>query len=171
MHERDDDYLQAPEVMTIEPEITGEKQHNLRSQYFDAACTYSRKLICLFLSKKQYVVLAQLLCFYLDRRMRLVKVHRAIFFKVFFYVASYIANNTEKRKQFNYDDVKKAFYKLINNALDGKTIKNLARRTDIRLLNYMDKARKLAVKPHFVNLRVFHGQVALPEVQVEAAAA
>ena len=29
LHERNDDYLLAPEVMTIEPEITGEKQHNL----------------------------------------------------------------------------------------------------------------------------------------------
>ena len=31
LHERDDDYPLAPEVMTIEPEITGEKQHNLRA--------------------------------------------------------------------------------------------------------------------------------------------
>ena len=33
LHNRDDDYPLAPEVMTIEPEITGEKQHNLRAQY------------------------------------------------------------------------------------------------------------------------------------------
>ena len=31
LHERDDDYPLAPEVMTIEPETTGEKQHNLRA--------------------------------------------------------------------------------------------------------------------------------------------
>ena len=31
LHERDDDYPLAPEVMTIEAEITGEKQHNLRA--------------------------------------------------------------------------------------------------------------------------------------------
>ena len=31
LHERDDDYPLASEVMTIEPEITGEKQHNLRA--------------------------------------------------------------------------------------------------------------------------------------------
>ena len=33
LHERDDDYPLAPNVMTIEPEITSEKQHNLRVQY------------------------------------------------------------------------------------------------------------------------------------------
>ena len=31
LHDRDDDYPLAPEVMTIEPEITGEKQQNLRA--------------------------------------------------------------------------------------------------------------------------------------------
>ena len=31
LHKRDDDYPLAPEVMIIEPEITGEKQHNLRA--------------------------------------------------------------------------------------------------------------------------------------------
>ena len=104
LHERDDDYPLAPEVMTIEPEITSEKQHNLRAQYFGAACPYSRKLICFFLPKKHYVMLGQLLRFYLDRGMKVIKVHRAIRFKSLPYVASYIANNTEKRKQFKHDD-------------------------------------------------------------------
>ena len=171
LHERDDNYTLAPEVMIIEPEITGEKQHNLRAQYFGAACPFSRKLICSFLSKKHYVVLGQLLRFYLHRGMRLVKVHRAISFNSSPYVASYIANNMEKRKQFKNDVVKKAFYKLMNNAPYGKTIENVARGTDIRLLNDMEKSRKLAEKPHYVDFRVFDGQVAPPEEQVEAAAA
>ena len=42
LHERDNDYPLAPAVMPIEPEITGEKQHNLRVKYFGAACLYSR---------------------------------------------------------------------------------------------------------------------------------
>ena len=157
--------------MTIEPEITCEKQQNLRAQYFGAACPYSRKLICLFLTKKHYVVLGQLLFFYLDRGMRLVKVHRAIRFKSSPYDASYIGNNTAKRQQFKHDVVKKAFYKLMNNGPYGKTIKNVARQIDIRLLNDMEKARRLAEKPHCVDFRVFDGQVAPPEEQVEAAAA
>ena len=80
-----------------------------------------------------------------------------------------IANNTEKRKQFKHDDVKKAFYKLMNNAPYGKTIEDVARRTDNRLLNGMEKARKLAEKPHCVNFRVFNGQVAQAEEQVKVA--
>ena len=58
----------------------------------------------------------------------------------------------------------------MNNAPYGKTIENVARRTDIRLLNDMEKARRLAEKPHCVDFRVFDGRVAQPKEQVEAAA-
>ena len=91
-----------------------------------------------------YVVFGQLLRFYLNRGKRLVKVYRSIRFNSSPYVASYIANNTEKQKQFKHDYVKKAFYKLMNNAPYGKNFENVARRTDIRLLNDMEKARILA---------------------------
>ena len=47
----------------------------------------------------------------------------------------------------------------------------MARRTDIRLVNDMEKARKLAEKPHCVDFRVFDGQVAPPEKLVKAAVA
>ena len=171
LYERDDDYPLAPEVMKIEPEITGEKQHNLRAQYFGAACPFRRKLICFFLLKKHYVVLGQLLQLYLGRKMRLVKVHRAIRFNLSPYVAGYIANNTEKRKQLKHDNVKKAFYKLMNNAPYWKTIENVARCTDIRLLNDMDKTRKFPEKQHCVDFCVFDGQLAPSEVQVEVAVA
>ena len=97
--------------------------------------------------------------------------HRAIRLKSSTYVASYIANNTAKRQQFKHDDVKKAYYKLMNNAPYGMTIDNDARRSDIRLLNDMEKTRRLVEKPHSVDFPVFDGQLALPEKQVEAAVA
>ena len=59
----------------------------------------------------------------------------------------------------------------MNNAPYGKTIENVARLTDIRLFNDMEKARRLAKKTHCANFCVFNGQVASPEEQVEAAAA
>ena len=98
----------------------------------------------LFLPNKHYMVLKQLLRFYLNREIRLDKVHFAIRFNSSPYVTQYIANNTEKPKQFKHDDLKITFYKLINDAPYGKTIENIARRTVIRLLNDIKKARKLA---------------------------
>ena len=43
----------------------------------------------------------------------------------------------------------------MNYVLNGKTIENVARRSHIRLLNDMEKARKLADIPHCVDFRVF----------------
>ena len=102
--------------------------------------------------------------------MRLVKIHHAILFNASPYVAWYIANNTKNQKQFKHDDVK-TFYKLMNNTPYGKTIENFARRTDIRLLNDIEKARKLAEKPHCVDFRMFDKHEAPPDEQVENAAA
>ena len=97
LHESEDDYHLALEVMTIEPEITGEKQRNLLAQHFGTACPYSRKLICSFLPKKHYVGLGKLFHSYIDSGMRLAKVHRAIQFKSSPYVVSCIANKSAKR--------------------------------------------------------------------------
>ena len=47
----------------------------------------------------------------------------------------------------------------MNNAPYGKTIENVARRSDIRLLNNMVKARKLSEKPHCIDWRLFDEQL------------
>ena len=107
LHERDDVYPMAPELMAIMPETTSQKQHDLMAKYFTAAYPYSRKLICSFLPKKRYVVLGHMLCFYLDRRMKLIKVHRGIKFTANLYLAQYIDNNTNKQNQHKKEDVKK----------------------------------------------------------------
>ena len=109
LHDRDNDYFYAPEMMTIKPEITGEKKHNLRALYLGAKCPHSRKYNCSFFLKKHYLLLKQLFCFYLKRKMNLVEVHREIRFKLSPYIAVYIATNTRKHKQFTRDNVKKAF--------------------------------------------------------------
>ena len=155
-HERDDDYPMAPELMTITTNITGPKQHKLQAKYYAASCPFSRKLVCSFLPKKHYVVLGHMLRFYLDRGMRLTKVHRGIKFCASNFIADYIENNTKKRNMYKTDEVKKNFYKLMNNSVYGKTIENAAKRSDIRLLNDDEKARQLAEKPHCVDFRLFN---------------
>ena len=107
LHDRDDDFPMEPELMTIAPASTGPKQHELRAKYFAAACPHSRKLICSFLPKKRYVVLGHMLRFYLDRGMKLTKMHHGIKFTASNYLSQYIENNTNKRAMFKKDDVKK----------------------------------------------------------------
>lgn len=51
----------------------------------------------------------------------------------------------------------------MTNAPYMKTIKNVVRQTDIRLLNYMEKTRKFAEKPNFVDYCVFESLLAIPD--------
>ena len=51
----------------------------------------------------------------------------------------------------------------MNNEPDGKPIENLALRTEICLLIYIEKARKFAEKPHCVDFCVLDSQLAKPE--------
>jgi hypothetical protein len=155
LHERDDDYPLAPETMAIETAITGEKQHALRTKYFGAVCPSSRKLVCSFLPKRKYVVHGHLLRFYLDRGMKLVKIHRGISFTASPYFEPYIDNNSTMRALHKDDVVLSPFYKLMNNSIFGKCIENVAKRSDIRLVTEEDKARILAEKPHCLDFRVF----------------
>ena len=53
----------------------------------------------------RYFKLGHMVRFYLDRRVKLIKVLRGIKFTAIFYFAQYIDNNTNKRAQYKKDDV------------------------------------------------------------------
>ena len=53
------------------------------------------------------------------------------------------------------NDFKKDFFKLVNNSVFGKTMENIRKRVDVRLVNNCKKVRKLAAKPNFKHLTIF----------------
>jgi len=142
LHDRDDDYQMAPEIMTIDVKTISNKQHELLNKYFGATNQYSRKLVSSFLPKRNYVVLGELLQFYLDNGMRLVKVNSGIHFTASPIFAPYIDNNTEKRKLNKDDLVMKNYYTLMNNSVFGKSITDEAKFMNFKLLTDLTKARK-----------------------------
>lgn len=155
IHDRDDDYPMAPELMDITPEMLSETHHRLLIKYYNSNTPSSKKLVCSLLNKQKYVVFGPLLHFYLNRGMRLTKVHWGMRFKASPYIKGYIQNNTTRRFKHRNDETKKNFYKLMNNAPYGKTIENVAKRTNIMLVTDPEKMRKLAEKPHCIDVRVF----------------
>ena len=59
IHDRDDDYLLAPELLKIQTEMLSEKQLRLRRLDYGDSEPFSRKLVCSLLPKKNYVVFSE----------------------------------------------------------------------------------------------------------------
>ena len=51
--------------------------------------------------------------------------------------------------------MQRSFFKLMNNAPYCKTIENVSKQTDIRLLNDETKAYRLTEKPHCIDFIIF----------------
>ena len=73
----------------------------------------------------------------------------------FIVLQKYIKFNRLQRAQCAGDETQRSFFKLMNNALYGKSIENVGKRTDIRLLNDETKAYRLTDKPHCIDFKIF----------------
>ena len=99
---------------------------------------------------------SETLKFYLERGIKVTKVHRAIRFEVKAILADYIKFNTAQRAASGQNECKRTFFKMMNNAPYGKTIENVAKRTNSKVLTDMEKARRMAEKPQCINCRLFN---------------
>ena len=82
------------------------------------------KLVCNLLNKEKYVVHIKSLKQALNHGLKLKRVHRIIEFNQKAWLRPYIDMNAELRKAAS-NDFEKDFYKLMNNALFGKTMENV----------------------------------------------
>ena len=91
------------------------------------------KLVCTLYNKKRYVAHIKNIKQALNYGLKLKKVHKAIDFYQEAWLKLYIDMNTELRKNAK-NDFEKDFYKLINNAVFGRSIINVRRHRDIKLV-------------------------------------
>ena len=95
--------------------------------------TQSRKLLCDWSDKKNYLVHYSMLKFFVRHGMIVDKVHEIISFKQSKWLENYINSNTQKRNQA-LNDFEKDFCKLLNNAFYGKTMEKVRNRLKIRFV-------------------------------------
>ena len=98
------------------------------------------KLVCNLYDTKKYVVHINSLKQALNNGLKLKKIHRIIEFNQEAWLKPYIDMNTELRKLTkNYFE--KDLFKLMNNSVFGKTMDNIRKQRDIKLVT-TDKKKK-----------------------------
>ncbi|CAH3171261.1 unnamed protein product, partial [Porites lobata] len=112
------------------------------------------KLISHFKPRKNYVVHYRNLRQYLEMGMRITAVNRGISFEQSPWMEPYIRKNTELRKEAD-NSFEKDFFKLMNNSVFGKTIENIRKRQNIKLVDNRKAALKLSKKPNFERATIF----------------
>ncbi|KAK3772394.1 hypothetical protein RRG08_031418 [Elysia crispata] len=163
LHDRHNAYPLAPERMVVQKEWMSEYQHGLLGK--GMASAEVEKLVPNLRDKNHYVLHYLNLQLYLGLGLRLRKVHRALRFEQSPWMEPYIRMNTELRKQAT-SAFEKDLYKLANNSVFGKTMENLRKRVDVKLVrsNEEDKLRRLLASPSFATANIFDDDLAAVEV-------
>ena len=99
-----------------------------------------KKLVCNLSNKKKYVTHINSLKQVLNHRLKLKKIHRVIEFNQKEWLKPNIDMNTELRKAAK-NDFEKDLFKLMNNSVFGKTMENMKKHRDIKLVT-TDKKKK-----------------------------
>ena len=113
------------------------------------------KLIPNLRDKTKYIIHYKNLIQCLKLGMKLKKIHNGIKFVESEWMKPYIEKNTELRAKAK-NNFEKDFYKLMNNSVFGKTMENIRKRVDVKLVNTKEKLRKLVAKPNFKSCKIFN---------------
>jgi hypothetical protein len=113
-----------------------------------------RKLIPNLHNKKNYVVHAENLKQYVAMGLKITKIHKGIIFDESAWMKPYIDMNTNLRAQAS-NEFEKSFYKQMNLAPFGKTMEDIEKHVDIKLVTCRKQAVKLFAKPHFQKVTKF----------------
>ena len=163
LHNAHNAYRLAPEHMVVQKKWMSEYQHSLLG--FGVAPTEVEKPVPSLRNKDRYVLHYRNLQLYTSLGMRLTKVHRALQFDQSPWMEPYIWMNTELRKKAA-SDFEKDLYKLMNNSVFGKTMENLRKRVDVKLVrwNEEDKLRRLIASLALARANIFKDDLAAIQV-------
>ena len=122
------------------------------------------KLVCNLFNKKKYVTHINSLKQALNHGLKLKKVHRIIEFNQEAWLKPYIDMNTDLRKAAK-SYFEKDLFKLMNNSVFGKTMENIRKHRDIKLVTTDKKRSKLVSEPNYHTINLISEDLSIIEMK------
>ena len=162
LHDKHNDYPLAPERLTIDESMLSPFQR----QHFPAKqCKPTTKLTPNLRNKTRYIVHYRNLQFYLHQGMEITKIHRVLTFKQSPWLKTYIDYNTKCRAA-SKSDFEKNYYKLMVNAVFGKTQENLRNHMNVEVITNRKFALKRICKPDFKRSQIIREDLVIIQTAV-----
>ena len=153
LHKSYNDYPLAPENLTVFSDMLSKYYKKVGDKY-EIKDGDVKKLIPNLGNKTNYVAHYRNLQLYLSLGMKVTKIHRVLKFKQCDWMKKYIDFNTEKKLNAA-NDFKKDFLKLMINSVYRKTMENLRKRINVRLVNKVEDFLKYTSKPIYITHKMF----------------
>ena len=122
------------------------------------------KLVCNLFNKKKYVTHINSLKQALNHGLKLKKIHRIIEFSPEAWLKPYIDMNIELRKAVK-DDFEKDLFELMNNSVFGKTMENITKPKDIKLVTTDKKRNKFVSEPNYHTINLISEDLSIIEME------
>jgi hypothetical protein len=148
------------EMLTYKMKATNSEINLLRARRETAEMTKCRKLVGTCMDKKNYVVHFKILKFYLQKGLRITKIHQCVKFEQEEIYREFIDTQTERRAAAK-NDFEKMFYKQKNNSLYGKSMENMRERLKVKLVGDAYHYVEQATKPTFSGVVILKHDLAL----------
>ena len=153
LHELHNDFRLAPEKFAVSNDMLLNYCKEIADKY-EIKVGDVKKLISNLGNKTKYVVHYRNLQLYLFLGIKLTKIHRVLKFKQSDWMRKYIDVNTEERMNAA-NNFEKDFFKLMINSVYGKTMENLQKRINVRLVNNRKDFLKYTSRPTYITHKMF----------------
>ena len=153
LHVLHNGYPLAPEKLAIPYDMLSDYCKEIADKY-GIKVGDVKKLIPNLSNKTNYVLHYRDLQLYLYLGMKLTKIHKVLEFKLSDWMKKYIDFNTEKRTN-TANRFKKDFFKLMISSVYGKTMENLRKRINVRLVTNEIDFLKYTCRPTHITHKIF----------------